>query len=254
MKNKLLTSALCLLAFATLSLPSCAVAPQGGEEVEYVGDDPIIYDESDKTLVPFEKMTMLNPKEATYATPNKVILTYVNDDGRCNARRLYTWVDEVDGLEQPSTTSEANKFTLEMDFTTERYAKYANQPLLWFIVKFAGTWAGQSDDIKIVYSDYADLIDGSGTLKLWLIPGEGSSVEICRSKEETQITKIKTAKFTDFKTIHCVSSEDKAPLWYKLYGFDRVYLDSSSAVQDANKEFYLLKEGNNIQTSEPSRG
>ena len=250
MKNKLLTSALCLLAFASLSLPGCAVAPQGEEVVEYVGDDPIIYDEEDKTLVPFEKMTMLNPKEATYSTPNKVILTYVNDDGRCNARRLYTWVDEVDGLEQPSTTSEANRFSLEMDFSTPRYEKYANQPLLWFIVKFAGTWAGQSDDIKIVYSDYADLIDGSGTLKLWLIPGEGSSVEICRTEEETQITKIKTAKFTDFKTIHCVSSEDKAPLWYKLYGFDRVYLDSSAAVQDANKEFYLLKEGNNILTPE----
>ena len=235
-----------LIALASLALPACSNAFTPSKP-EYETDDPVEYDELDETTVLYDKMEILPDRSVENGIPDVVNLVYLNDDQRCKSRRFYTWVDEVDGVEQKSDEgSNETKMILSLDFTTARFKDYANMNSLWIIIKFAGTWAGQSEDTEIAYSDYADYIyekDEKAILDLWIIPGEGNSLEICTNEEDTKITKISTAKFTDWNTIHCVASEsNKAPLWYKLYAFDRVYLNSDAPSQVANKDFYLLKE------------
>ncbi len=254
MKTKFLKYGLFLLAFASMTLPACSSFVKENAN-EYQTDDPISYDDKDETTISYDKMELVPDRSFEDGIPDVVNLTYLNDDQKCKSRRFYTWVDELDGLEQPNDTATETKITLSLDFTTERYSPYAGKNSLWIIVKFAGTWAGQSEDTEINYADYVDYLtttnDDKVVLNLWIIPGEGNALEICTNEEDTKITKISTAKFTDWKTIHCVSSDPTAaPNWYKLYAFDRVYLNSDASSQIANKEFYLLKESSNITTSE----
>ena len=257
MKKKFLKYSLLSLAMFALAVPACSNAYKP-EANDFTTDDPVNdYDDKDETTIDYDAMSLVPNRASESDLPKVVKLTYLNDDQRCNSRRFYTWVDELDGLEQKSDTSSETKMTLTLDFSTERFAEYGGKTSLWFIIKFAGTWAGQSEDTPIYYADYADYIV-NGVLELWIIPGEGNSVEICTSEADTKITKIATAKFVvsatnqEWKTIHCVSSDSDLPLWYKLYAFDRVYLNSDASSQIANKEFYLLKESTNITpTSEP---
>lgn len=242
MKRNYLHSGLLALSLLALAVPCCSNLHSVVATPKFETDDPVEYDSKDQTTVEYEKMELV-PNRAAATSPSVVNLVYINDDGKCNSRRFYTWVDEVDGLEQASDTSTANQMTLSLDFSTERFKEYAGKDCLWFIIKFAGTWAGQSEDTKINYADYQENITNDGVLNLWIIPAEGNAVEICTTYEDTQITKVATAKFTDWKTIHCVSSDPaKAPDTVKLYCFDRVYLTSDASSQLANKDFYLFKE------------
>ena len=251
MKKKPLFIGLSALAICTLAVP-LAISGLRKAPAKFTTTDPIAYDDKSETTVKYDEMREVPNRDAEYDLPRKVELTYINDDGRCNSRRFYTWVDELDGVEHASTTSEANQMSLVLDFVNDaKFVPYAGKESLWLIIKFGGTWAGQSEDTKILYSNYLDLYKDTGVLKLWIIPAEGSALEICTSFEDTQITKVSTAKFTDWKTIHCVSSDPTAhPIWVKLYCYDRVYLSSDASSQIFNKELYCLKTLDNVTTSE----
>jgi len=254
-KNKIITS-ICasFLAFGSLSLAMCSSKEEVNQENVFTTDDPVIYDDKDNTLVPYEALRASDEEpdpSAIIETLDVVKLHYLNDDGRCNSRRFYTWVDGLDGVERAADTHDtvSMDITLNLEELNYKYDPITGKHLtaLWFIIKFGGTWAGQSDDIKIDYATYAEFIGEKedGLLELWLIPGEGNAIEICTNEEETKIPKISTAKFTDWKTIHCVSSADakgKGPVSYKLYAFDANYLNSDAASQVKNKEYYLMKE------------
>lgn len=240
-----------LLALAVPALANCSGVDAGRP----VTDDPLSYDSKEDSIVSYDKMASYTSRAADVSSLKKVNLVYINDDGKCNSRRFYTWYDGLQqGIEQPTDesltigdrtfTANSTTIPLSVDFSSERYAGYGGKESLWIIMKYAGTWAGQSDDTKILYSNYVDYITDDGVLNLWIIPAEGSALEICTSYEDTQITKTATAKFqTDWKTIRCVSSDPtKLPVWWKLYCFDRVYLSSDSSSQIANKDVYLLKE------------
>ena len=73
---------------------------------------------------------------------------------------------------------------IELDFN--EITDYADMPSLYFIIKVAGTWAGQSEDIELKYSNYTVK---DGVLEVWTIPGEGSSIEIYETEEETKFPK-----------------------------------------------------------------
>lgn len=246
MKKKLFASIFCSLGLAAMVLPACSNSQVDNEEEELTIADPIDnYVDKSETTVKFEDMKVYAPKEATYELPTKINLTYLNDDGRCASRRFYTWVEGTEdpkALENPNTTTSDTKITLEMDLTTERFSPYAGVDTLWIIMKFGGTWAGQSENTPIYLTNYLDKYEDDGVLDLWVMSGEGTALEIYDNENDTKITKIKTAKFTDWKTIHCVSSEgDVGPVEYRLYAFDRIYLASDETNQISNKEFYLLK-------------
>ena len=247
MKNKTLFTSLLLLAGAGLALPMAGCAPTSEEIKEEVIDyGPAPSFEEDRVVRADSPDIKRAAEEEEYVSASKVILHYHNDDKGCLNRRFYTWVTGVDGIERKpdaeTWTSEDMTITLDFSVVTE----YANMEGFYFIIKFAGTWAGQTEDMFLSYKEYAP--DASGLLEVWMIPGEGSKVEIYRSEEETKFPKVKTAKFTDFKTIHCVA--DEIPLYYKLYAYDKEYLRGSTEQQATGKEFRLFKQKSGLTSNE----
>ncbi len=250
MEKRFLKIGLISLGVTALALPNFFYKQKGAislvdeiSEKEEIEADPISYVDSKDAVVELDKMKAITRAgDDELKLPNKVILHYFNDDKDCLSRRFYTWVTGYDGVERKPDEADTESMKITLDFSV--ITEYANMPSLFFIIKKAGTWSGQSEDVELKYADYQANIDASLTLELWTIPGEGSSIEFCTSEEETKIPKIATAKFIDWKTIHCVSSDPTlVPLWYKVYAFDKTYLNSSQTAQINNKEFYLFKEG-----------
>ena len=253
MKRKAFSIITLLLAGGALALPACSHLGNdlpvdegaGSQETptEHVNDDDL----TNYKGQPFRKVR--GDDDDDLVLPNKVIIHYHNDDNACQTRRFYTWVTGVDGIERkPSEdgwTATDMSITLDFNVITE----YAGLPSLSFIIKVAGTWAGQSEDTIIDYALFQDLIiENNGTLEVWTIPGEGTSIEIYKTKAESELPKVKTAKFTDFKTIHCTSTIDAqgkkwVPTEYRLYAFDKNYLNMTEAAQDANKGYFQIKQG-----------
>ena len=242
MKKQLIPLGLCLLGATAMVLPSVLTKP-AVESCEEALDDPITY-ETPKEVKLSEFKTVRAEEELKI--PSQVTLHYINDDAECESRRFYTWVTGYDGIERKPDSISPTKISITLDFA--EIPNYANMPSIFFIIKKAGTWAGQSEDVELKYEKFQDQMkdigDGKYSLELWLIPGEGSAIEFCISEEETRIPKIATAKFMDWKTIHCVSSDPSThPLWYKVYAFDKVYLNATPQAQANMKEFYLFKQG-----------
>jgi len=214
-----------------------------GEEIPFV--DPIDYGD------PAEKSVRLNQMRAEESqveevTPDIVKIHYHNDDNACLSRRFYTWVTGVDGVERkPTGVWNATDMEITLDFS--EITEYQGSLSIFFIIKVAGTWAGQSEDTEFKYSRFPMKVeDNKNVTEIWTIPGEGTSIEIYASEEETQFPKIKTAKFTNFNTIHCVSTVDKdgkrwVPDKWELYAYDKSYLNMTEASQKANKRHYLFK-------------
>ena len=243
MKKQIIPLGLCLLGAAAMVLPNFFTRSNPAQKVMEDFKDPIAYEKSEDAYVDYAKLKLVTRAgDDEIKLPNKVILHYFNDDKDCLSRRFYTWVTGYDGVERKPDEADAESMKITLDFSV--ITEYAGMPSLFFIIKKAGTWSGQSEDVELKYEDYQDCIDSNNVLELWTIPGEGSSIEFCKSEEETKIPKIATAKFTDWKTIHCVSSDPTLkPKWYKVYAFDKTYLNSSQTAQINNKDFYLFKEG-----------
>ena len=239
MKNRKFALISCLVAASWLFLPTaCKKAP-----VEEPFEDPITYE--DESVVDYNKPFKAVLDDEAFVRPDIIILHYHNDDNGCLTRRFYTWVTGVDGIERKPNYGEwtATDMAIKLDFS--ELTEYADSISLFFIMKVAGTWAGQSEDTELKYENYSIR---NGTLEVWTIPGEGTSIEIYETEEETKLPKIQTAKFIDFKTIHCVCTVDKngkrwVPTEYKLYAYDKSFLASTEASQAANKNFYLFKSG-----------
>ena len=251
MKNKVLSMLTLLLAGGALVLPACSNAyePEKGEPS--TSEPPVEKtDDDDLTNIkgkPFRTVRAAADDDEL-VLPNKVILQYHNDDNACNTRRFYTWVTGVDGTERkPNGEWSAVDMEITLDFAV--IPEYADLPSLYFIIKVAGTWAGQSEDTIVDYALYQDVIkENNGVLELWTIPGEGTSVELYKTKAESELPKVKTAKFVDFKTIHCTSTIDAegkkwVPTEYRLYAYDKNYLNMTEAAQAANKEYFQIKQG-----------
>ena len=260
MKKHILPISLALLAVTAVALPMAAhknapvptIEEQAIKAIDSTFDgDPISYTKSEDAVVELSKLKPVTRDGADeLRIPEKVILHYINDDGDCLSRRFYTWVTGYDGIERKADDYKPDSMSITLDF--EVIEEYANMPSLFFIIKKAGTWSGQSEDVELKYENFQKDDDdnwlikdvgGKLTLELWLIPGEGSSIEFCISEDETKIPKIATAKFTDWKTIHCVSSDPtKVPKEVYVYAFDRTYLNSSESNRKSTKDFYLFKE------------
>lgn len=225
-----------LLLSSIFILTSCNIITK--VETDDLDDDPVTFPVEDDRVSYFSPTRTRAAEEAdTFVYPKKVVLHYHNDDKACLKRRFYTWVTGVDGLERKpdAATWTETDMTITLDFDV--YTEYANMPSLMFIIKVAGTWAGQSEDIELSYEKYQP--NSQGVTEVWCIPGEGSAIEIYKTEEETKFPKILTAKFTDFKTIHCEA--DEKPLYYKLYAYDKNYLIESEDEQIADKQFHLFK-------------
>ena len=253
MKNKHLVMPALLTALAACILPAgCSRNSsvkvfddlQTDEKVEFV--DPIEYEEDAAKTIRLGAMR-LNEGEAEEVTPDIVKIHYHNDDNACLSRRFYTWVTGVDGVERKPTAATWTATDMEITLDYSEIPEYQGSISIFFIIKVAGTWAGQSEDTEFKYSRFPMSEEGGKKVtELWTIPGEGTSIEIYQTEEETQFPKIKTAKFTNFNTIHCVSTVDKEgkawiPDSWELYAYDKSFLNMTEASQKANKRHYLFK-------------
>ena len=254
MKNKALSILAVLLAGGTLVLPGCSALANSidVDEQEQENFDPPVEETDTDDLINYKgrpAKVVRADKEDELVLPNKVILHYHNDDNACLTRRFYTWVTGVDGTERKPNSDgwTGTDMSIELDFSV--IPEYAGLPSLSFIIKVAGTWAGQSEDTILDYALYQDLITANnGVLEVWTIPGEGTSIEIYKTKAESELPKIKTAKFTDFKTIHCTSTIDATgkkwvPIEYRLFAYDKNFLNMSEAAQASSKDYYQIKQG-----------
>ena len=246
-KNNIVSGLLLLAGAAALVLPpaisASGIAKTLAPEVD-LGPAPSF--EGERTVRLENPDIMRANEDEDYVSASKVILHYHNDDKSCLNRRFYTWVTGVDGLERKpdAATWTSEDMTITLDFAD--IPEYAEMDGLYFIIKFGGTWAGQSEDMFLSYKDFAP--DANGLVEVWMIPGEGSTVEVYKTEAETKFPKVKTAKFTDFKTIHCVA--DETPMYYKLYAFDKEYLRGSTEQKASGKEFRLFKQSNALEGTE----
>lgn len=221
----------------------CASLSTDYGEVRQEIIDPITYDEP--LVMDFDEGTPFESKSLNVAattTPTLVRIHYRNDDGENSRRRLYTWASGVNGKESPVyeiDPTDDSKMWFDIDLTSPDYRAYQGKSGLYFIIKFEGTWDGQSTD---TFLDYAEFPPINGTTEIWTINGEGSAVEMYASEEETYYDKILTAKFLeDWKTIECYATY--YPETYELYAFEKRYLQEGTPVQASNKQFRLVKRG-----------
>lgn len=203
--------------------------------------DNIVYEEPEEKFLdnPDGYREEIKDNEAT-SSVEYVTIHYHNDDGLNAKRRYYVWITGVNGVEvvPDSVSDDGSDMVITLDFKAD-WPAFLNQPELKFIIKFANTWSGQSEDLTIDYSVHTP--DSEGRVEVWCIPGEGAGVDIFKTEEETKFDKVETAKFLTYKTIECIATNK--PSKYELYAFDTTYLRQNATLQAKDKPNRLFKSG-----------
>ena len=137
--NKKIVSLSSLLIAGLTVLGGCSKASPVEEKL----DDPVSYYSGD-TSVSLERMKAEEEKEVE--TPKVVKLHYHNDDNACLNRRFYTWVTGIDGIERKPNEETWSPTDMEITLDFNEITDYQGSISLFFIIKVAGTWAGQSED------------------------------------------------------------------------------------------------------------
>lgn len=233
--NKKIFAGLSFLLLSFLAIPSNIKSNND----EYF-KDPISYEEV-KPIHYELGVDVFNEGETdTIVYPHKVIVHYHNDDGKNINRRIYTWVTNVDGVEtaptEVSTDGQESTFIIDLD---NDFPEYKTSDSLMFIIKYGGTWSGQSLDTTLPYDMFP--LDSDGNLEVWTIPGESNAIEIYATEAETKFDKALTAEFTDWKTISVTTTS--VATTYRLYAYDQLFLTYDANLQKREKENRLLKTG-----------
>lgn len=171
---------------------------------------------------------------------NKVTFHYHNDDGKCGERAFYfwDWTKTVAGKEYNGTvTNNGKDMYIEIDFTKDAYSSLRSKFGIYLIVKYKGTWNGQSDDTTISWSDFPP--NDNKETEVWMVPGIGSVLECYKTEEETKSDKVTDTYFTSFKKIHVQATA--VPDKIRIYSYDARYLAMGVSAQTKNKETRLLK-------------
>ena len=227
-----LFSALLASAFAVGALtPAMAKGiPAPLEPDNAVYDDPrfVSYDEPDITFKADNKIA------STAVT--SVTIHYHNDDALNSTREFWIWCNGVNGAQYtPTVSGDGKDMEVSISFTGE-HENFAGKKGMYFIVKFVGTWSGQSENMYIDYKEFPPKDDGH--LDVWCIPGEGNNVEMYPTQELTLMDRFKSANFTDWRHIEVIASA--VPTSYKLYALTSYYMTHTKS---SNLEDYLIKEG-----------
>ena len=161
--NSMKISKLALFPLAAMILAGCSGNAQ--PEEPHIDDgwdgDPISYvDVDDSVDYNTPSRIIRDEAQAKIVLPSKLILHYHNDDMAVKNRRFYTWVTGVDGEERKADHYSETDMDITIDFNA--FPEYKDSPSFFFIVKVAGTWAGQSQDIQIDYENWQEKIEENG--------------------------------------------------------------------------------------------
>ena len=178
---------------------------------------------------------------------------YHNDQNNYANKRIWAWCNGVDGAEYPfANQTKADDYGVYVDFDLSK-GVWANAlaTSFCFIIKDAGTWAGQSTDTICPYGRFVSEVK-DGILTIYACDGEGGNIDTFTKKEEALGDRLATAYFKDWKTIHVEGGgqekgRSKADVGkidsYDLYAFDAKYEAMSAEEKVANKSKYLLTSG-----------
>lgn len=243
-----------LLFVATAIMSFGILTPLMMRESE--GIEPDNADYEDELVVDFNnpEMRYIAPKEA--AKPTSVKINYHNDNGECLKKEFWIWADGIDGsaysIDAGGTTTD---ISLTINFTGKN-ADFAKKKSIWFIVKYSkaekgdAEWVGKSDNTELVYENYEP--NASGCTEVFCIPGEGSALEVYKTKEDTQMDRVQNAYFTNWKSITAVSTI--APKAYRLYALTGSYMKMGLVEQKEKLNNYLVASGSSPKCSNVTSG
>jgi hypothetical protein len=169
---------------ALLSLGVVLSLPTNDTTNEVVHEDNIVYETPKDAYIDTPDSLIEGEEVADYGVTS-VRIHYHNDDGLNIKRRFYVWVLGEKGVEvMPDNISDNGQdMDVTLDFNTD-WQHFLHKDSLLFIIKFANTWSGQSEDLTLSYANFPP--NESGHVEVWCIPGEGAAVEIYGSESETQ--------------------------------------------------------------------
>ncbi len=179
-----------------------------------------------------------------------VVRIYFHDDaGSEKTKRIYCWITGVDGVE------------LEWDGEEDGYGVYKDIDLsedkfvgkvtddFYYIIKYPGTWTGQSSDIKVSLSDFlkngevTTLADGRKRINVFACDEGGGNYVNYYHKADALGYRFSSAYIkSDWKTLQitctgkCVS--------YSLYALDSAFAAEKISITDpsAKLDSYLIKD------------
>jgi len=180
---------------------------------------------------------------------------YHNDANNYASKRIWAWNTGVDGDEYPfanQTSPDSYGVYADFDLSKGAWAKSVSTTFS-FIIKDAGTWAGQSTDTVCHFSDFMSNYDeATNMLTIYACDGEGSDIDTFAVREDALGDRIATAYFSNWKTLHIegagVSEGRKAEDVgridsYELYAYDAAYAAMTIEEKAAAKASYKIGQG-----------
>ena len=260
---------------ATL-LPSCfalglvlPLALSFKPSTDEAGEDTAIYSDEEEEIKDFSRPDMIlnaegdddDDEDEPFVAPERVKLHYYNDGGVVGSdvgtqRAFYIWATGVDGIEISrnenadyySVSDDKKMMTLSFDYSDPIFAPFAGRSSLFFIIKYEKksnsdlNWGGQSEDMQLSFRTYAPV---DGLTEVWTMPASGGGIAILDSYNKTQVHGVKLAEFTDWKTIHCIVTDNTKKVNWKLYAYDETYYKVKAKKRSEIEQWYLVKSGTN---------
>ncbi len=183
------------------------------------------------------------------STFDGIVRVHFHDDaGTAATKRIYCWISGVNGTEYNwDGESEGYGMYKDIDLTDEKFAGKVTDDF-YFIIKFPGTWDGQSDDIKVTLSDYLSngivdtLEDGRKRINVYACDEGGTSYVTYYKPSDALGYRFSTVSVeSDWKTLkvtctgNCVS--------YYLYALDARFAAQGLKITEANVDSYLIASG-----------
>ena len=253
----LLYAGLSLLTGAAIIIPS-VFHKKADQTVIEAGKDTALYDE-DKVAYLDQPDYAYDPLKDGEQEVKKVILHYYNEDAKTDTRAFYIWNTGINGMEYsdalPSSgskiveySSDKTSMVITMDFVNDaRFEGFSELESLMFIIKYKAksasdqNWTGQSADTELKYSAFPP--DSNGVVEAWAVPASGTNITLVDSEAKTKVPGVKTASFSNWKTIHCTSTKETKTVNWTLYAYDETYYKRDIARRQGYQKYYAIQSG-----------
>ncbi|MCI2069420.1 MAG: alpha-amylase family glycosyl hydrolase [Bacilli bacterium] len=181
---------------------------------------------------------------------------YRNDNANYADRALWIWESGGEGREVVfDNLDKPDDFGIYKDIDLTA-APYQGKKIiaLNFIVKFQGTWSGQSQDMNIVFNDYATTLETVGEkqrITVYCTENVNGNYNTYNTKKAALGDSIGSAYFSDWRTIQIkgTGANDERPAEevglisrYKLYALPPSYFAAKKIYWSSLKAKYLIKD------------
>lgn len=233
-----------LLVLSSCNTPSSEGDASSEESKSSESSSSLIEDSSNES-----KESSSQKTDDDTGTFSGIVRVHFHDDaGTAATKAIYCWISGVNGTEYSwDGESEGYGMYKDIDLSDDKFVGKVTDDFC-FIIKFPGTWVGQSDDIKISLSDYLSngvvdtLEDGRKRINVYACDEGGSSYVTYYKMSDALGYRFSSATLeSDWKTIkisctgNCVS--------YSLYALDARYASQKIAFTEAKIDNYLISSG-----------